>query len=46
MRLTILVFGLAVLVTAALARCLTAGVLYFGQMDVSERLEDNAPTPK
>ena len=40
MRLTILVSGLAVLVAAGLARCLTSGVLYFAHMDVSERLEE------
>jgi hypothetical protein len=45
MAFTILGLGTTVLVAAMAARCLTNAVLHFAHLDVSERLEDNAPMP-
>jgi hypothetical protein len=45
MAFTILVLGTTVLVADIVARCLTSAVLHFAHLDVTERLEDNAPMP-
>jgi hypothetical protein len=45
MMLGVIALGSVLVSTTVLIRGLTTALLHFARLDVTERLEDNAPTP-